>query len=136
MDSKQEARAIELRALAERVVKARGTWIDTNIPNRTVLVFENPNLQIVYREPVGIGDGDGATLNNFDFDRRGGTPLIEHYAVDIFLVPPGRKLTGTKVLTVFWKQGVTAIEVDSYVPGPWERWIEELASDLKQRVVQ
>ena len=136
MDSKQEARAIELRGLAEEVVKARGIWIDSNIPNRTVLVFEDPHLQIIYREPVGIDDTDGATLNNFDFDRRGGTPLIEHYAVDIFLAPPARKLTETKVLTVFWKQGVTGVEVDSYVPGPWEKWIEELAADLKQRAVQ
>jgi hypothetical protein len=133
MDAKQEARAIELRAFAEKVVKERGTSIDTSIPNRMVLLFDDRDLQIVYREPLEINDNN-PKLN--DFARKVGTPVIEHYAVDIFLVPPGRKLTETKVLTVFWKRGPTSVEVETYVPGSWEKRLEALAADMKMRVVQ
>lgn len=133
MDSRQQARAMELRALAEKVVKQRGTWIDSNIPNRMVMMFSDRNLQIVYREPLDISDDDSSIRDSFD--RKGGTPLIEHFAVDIFLIPPPHRLTETKVFTAFWKQGGTAIEIETYEPGPWEKWIEELAAENRQRVV-
>jgi len=134
MDSKQEARALELRALAEKVAKERGAWVDTNIPHRMVLLFEDRHFQIVYREPVGINDGNGPRLVNLAGEF--GTPVIEHYAVDIFLMPPGNQLTETRVLTVFWRQGLTAVEVDTYEPGPWEKRLEELAAEKELRVVQ
>jgi hypothetical protein len=51
MDAKETANALELRSIATKLTKARGKWIESDVPGRSVLTFNHDDLHIGYREP-------------------------------------------------------------------------------------
>jgi hypothetical protein len=110
MDGKERTSALELRAMATNVVKASGKWIETDMPGRNVLAFEDRDLQIVYREPWT-------------------SQKIEHYALDIFV-------SEDKVYSVRWKQGDKDIGIDLYKHGTWEARIKNFTSDMRIRPIK
>jgi hypothetical protein len=110
MDSKETAKALELRALATRLAKAGGKWTETDVPSRNILLFEDRDLQIAYREPWP-------------------KHKITHHALDVFIL-------GKKVFSVRWKRGDADAEIELYKPGTWEVQLKEFATSIRLRPVK
>jgi hypothetical protein len=109
----ERSRGVELRDLALLVVKARGTWEESQHGGPRMLVFDDHGLMIAYFEPSQI-----LPNNMLLISRRW------------FLVPVSgnTKPKITQVLKVVWNEA--DVTVAAYKAGRWEEAIEKLAAEI------
>lgn len=120
MATKRE-RAIELRDIALPIIKARGTWHETQPGWPNLLGFGDDALKIAFRSPFQKLPPPSGELVHKAITYGVTLPQSLPYGLDIW--------ARTKVLNIEWSDDGD-VAVLSYKVGSWEQELKKLAASL------